>query len=241
MVGARLLTVLELGLGDRRLVGHVPERGGFGRIRLTSGEVAEERPLACALGLGADGRVGQIPVDAEPHVAPQVLEHLLVLDGAAQAQLDEVRSRARHRTLAVRRLRWFEGGVVWERRVAPHPVVDLDATLGGQAVVVPPHRVEDLVTAHAPEPGDAVGLDVAEHRTHVQRPAHRGRRRVDAEDRLALLRPVEPVGAVGLPPLLPANLEPVEGRLLGDLGHGETLPATGRGLERATGAWVRSR
>ena len=67
--------------------------------------------------------------------------------------------------------RRLEAGVVRRRRVAAHAEVVLDAALGRQAVVVPAHRVEDLLAAHALEAGDDVGVGVAEHVADVQRPA----------------------------------------------------------------------
>ena len=114
-------------------------------------------------------------------MAPQLLELLLVLGHEAVAELDEVAARDRHRRLR-RLLGRLEVGVVRERRVAAHAEVVLHPALGGQAVVVPAHRVEDLEPAHAPVAGDGVGVRVAEHVAHVQRAGHGRRRRVDRID-----------------------------------------------------------
>src|SRR5690606_27915157 len=95
-------------------------------------------------------------------------------------------------------------------------VVVLDATLRGQAVVVPSHRVEDLLARHAPVARVGVGLYVPECRSHVQRPGDGGRWRVDGEDLLAGLGAVEPVGAVTLPDGIPLLFQAFEGRLLGN-------------------------
>ena len=97
------------------------------------------------------------------------------------AQLDEVLPGDRHLLLARLRRR-LERRVVRQRRVAAHPVVVLDPPLGRQAVVVPPHRVEDLAAAHALVARDGVGVRVGEHVPDVQRAAHRGRRGVDRVD-----------------------------------------------------------
>ena len=241
VIGAWLLPVLELGLGHGGLERDVPQRGRLGGVGLPPGQVAEERPLARTLGDGADRRVGERPVDAQADAAPQILEHLFVLGGEANAQLDEARARARDRALRVGLDGGLEGRIVGEGRVATNAVEVLHPALGGQAVVVPSHRVEDLGTGHAPEAGQAVGLHVAEHRSHVQRAAHRGGRGVDAEHFASLLGAVEPVGAVGLPPLLPARLEPVEGGLLGDLGHPVNLPGGLTWPERPSGPQAAAR
>ncbi len=52
VVGAGLLPVLELGLGDRHLEADVPERRGLGLVGLAPGQVAQEGPLAGAPGCG---------------------------------------------------------------------------------------------------------------------------------------------------------------------------------------------
>ncbi|HVM14541.1 MAG TPA: hypothetical protein VM287_09440 [Egibacteraceae bacterium] len=90
VVGARQLAVLQLGLGDGGLEVDVPQRGGHRLVCLTLGQQAQEPPLGRPLSLGADRRVGHAPVDGQAEVAPQLFEGLLVLDGQADAQLDEV-------------------------------------------------------------------------------------------------------------------------------------------------------
>ena len=70
----------------------------------------------------------------------------------------------------------LEVRVVRQRRVAADAVVVLHAALGGQAVVVPAHRVEDLAAAHPLEARDRVGVGVGEDVADVQRAADRRRR-----------------------------------------------------------------
>src|SRR5690554_326963 len=106
--------------------------------------------------------------------------------------------------------------VVRQTRVTGDAVVVLDATLRGQAVVVPSHRVEDLLARHAPVARVGVGLYVPESGTHVKRPGDGGRWRVDGEDLLAGLGAVEPVGAVTLPDGIPLLFQAFEGRLFGN-------------------------
>ena len=108
--------------------------------------------------------------------------------------------------------------VVGEGGIAGHPEVGLHPALGREPVVVPPHRVEKLPPSHAPVAGDGVGLDVPEHRAHVERPGHRRRGRVDGEDLGPGGSVVETVGAGILPGGGPALLQIVERRLIGDAG-----------------------
>src|SRR5262245_24806171 len=53
--------------------------------------------------------------------------------------------------------------------------------LRGQAVVVQPHRIEDVADAHALIAYDDAGLGVAGDMPDVQRPRHRRWRRIDDE------------------------------------------------------------
>ena len=188
---------------------------------------------------GADRRVGHRPVDRQPEPAPQLLERALVALGQRQAQLDEVGARDRDRLRVGRLGGRLEVGVVGHRRVAAHAVVVLHAPLGGQAVVVPAHRIEDLPAAHPLVARDRVGVRVGEHVADVQRAADRRRRRVDREDALARSRAVEAVGPLALPDLAPPRLEPVERRLLGHRRARQL--AAGGGLRRGVGLWLRGR
>ena len=215
----RPLPLLELGLGDRRLEVDVPQHRRLLLVGLAAPQVAEEGPLRRPLGAVVDGGIAVVPVDRQPEPSPHPLVGGLVLDGEPVAELDEVAPA--HRTGRVERAVGVgQSGLVRERRVAADPVVVLHAAFGGQAVVVPAHRVEDLLAAHPPVAGDHVGVGVREHVADVERAAHRGGRGVDGEHLGAWPRPVEPVGAAGIPALRPALLEAVEGRLLGDGGHG---------------------
>ena len=89
---------------------------------------------------------------------------------SARAQLDEVGPRAPGPARFGGLLGRLEVGVVGERRVADDAVVDLHAALDVEAVVVPPHRVEDLVAPHALVAGDGVGVGVRAHVAGVQEP-----------------------------------------------------------------------
>ena len=156
----------------------------------------QERRLRHALGAAVDGGVGQRPVHRQPEVPPQMLERLLVLGRQPVAQLDEVRTRDRDRLLA-RLVRRLKVRVVRQRRIAADAVVVLHAALGGQAVVVPPHRIEHRLAAHPLEARDDVGVGVGEDVADVQRAADRRRRRVDRDrPRVARARAIEAVGAL---------------------------------------------
>ena len=178
VVGAGALAVLELGLRDRRPEGHVPEGRRLLGVGLPAGQVVHEHPLRGGPGRRRDRPVDVGPVHRQADPPPQLLERPLVLGGQLLAQLDEVAPADRLLLLA-RRGRRRERRVVRQRRVAPHAVVVLHPPLRGQAVVVPAHRVEDVLAAHALVAGDDVGVRVAEHVPDVQRPARRGRRGVD--------------------------------------------------------------
>ena len=121
-----------------------------------------------------DRLVGAGPVDRQPEATEQPLEGLFVLDRELDAQFDEVGSAdGDRRTLADGfRVAGIVGGgevgVVGQRRVAADTEVVLNTTFGGQAVVVPSHRVEDLAAGHALIPGDRVGVGVAEDVADVE-------------------------------------------------------------------------
>ena len=73
------------------------------------------------------------------------------------AELEEVRPRDRDRLMVLRRVtpeRRLEAGHVRLARIAAHAEVVLHPALGRESVVVPPHRIEDLLAAHALEAGD---------------------------------------------------------------------------------------
>ncbi len=110
--------------------------------------------------------------------------------------------------------------VVRQRRVAAHAVVVLHPALGGQAVVVPAHRVEDLLAAHPLEAGDQVGVGVA--RTRARRAARRTRSAAGCRSRRSSARvrgAVEAVGALLAPALCPGLVQAVQGRLVRDGGR----------------------
>ncbi len=215
-----VLAGLELGLGDGGLEGHVPQARCLGLVRLAACQVEQERALGDGARALVDGLVVVRPVDREAQMPPQGLELLLVLDREPLAQLDEVAPRDRDLVGRLDALalaadvRRGERVLVGQRRVAAHAEVVLHAALGGQAVVVPAHRVEHLAAAHPLEAGDHVGVGVAEHVTHVQRAGDRRRRGVDRVHLLAGLRAVERVGALLAPGAGPLLLEPVQADLV---------------------------
>ena len=213
VVGPGLVAVLHLGLGHGGLVVDVPQGGRFGRVGLAARQVAQEHALAGPPAAVVDGGVAPGPVDRQPEAAPQFLEDLLVLDGQPGAERNEVGPADRD-VLLLRLLRRLEVRVVGEARVAAHTEVVLHPALGGQPVVVPAHRVEELPAAHAPVAGQRVGLHVAEDRAHVERARHRRGWGVDGEDVFAARRGVEAVGALVLPDGSPAGLHAIDGGLV---------------------------
>ncbi len=226
VVGAADLAILDLGLGHRRVVVDVPEGGRLHLVGEIPGQQAQEGALRHPPRHLADGGVGQRPVDRQPEPAPEILEGLLVDLGQLEAEVDEVAARHREQ-LPARLLRRLELGVVGEARIAAHAVVVLHPALGGQAVVVPAHRIEDLAAAHALEAGHEVGVGVGEDVADVERAAHGGRRGVDRVDLTPRRFAVEAVGAVVLPALAPLHLQPLEAGLLRDLRLGSPLAHLG--------------
>ena len=127
-------------------------------------------------------------------------------------EIDEVPSRERQRVLSCRRLEGIgvERGVGRDAGIATNAEVVLDAALGGQPVVVPADRVEDLPASHPLEPRDEIGVRVRHHVTDVERTADRGRRGVDRVDLRAAFRPVETIRTAAIPPLGPLRLEAIQ-------------------------------
>ncbi|MCB5293707.1 hypothetical protein BJQ90_03165 [Arthrobacter sp. SO3] len=172
VVGARDLAVLELGLGHGGAESDVPEGGRLGHVGVAGGEVRQEGALGDGPGLVVDGAVRQVPVHGQAEGLEEVLEDFLVLDGEFLAEFDEVPARDDVEVALV--LGGLGGrpvaGVVRGGRIAAHPVVVLYAALGGQAVVVPAHRVEHVLAGHALVARQDIGLGVGEHVADVQRP-----------------------------------------------------------------------
>ena len=91
--------------------------------------------------------------------------------------------------------------------------------LGGQAVIVKPHGVEDVFTRHALEARDEISLRVAIHMPHMQRAAYRWRRCVDNVVIFARFAFVPCVGFMVQPMLLPFFFNRCRVVLLGQGGH----------------------
>ena len=218
MERARVVAVLKLRLGDRRLERDVPERGRLGPVRLAPAEVVQERPLRHPPRVVTDRGVQQRPVHGEADAPPHVLEGALVDLGEPLAQLDEVGPGDRYLASSARLLRRRERRVVRHRRVAAHAVDVLHPPLGRQPVVVPAERVEDRLAVHPLVAGHDVRVGVGKHVPDVQRPGHGGRRRVNGVHRLTRPGPVEPVYLVGLPAYAPYRLKSVKSGLVGDGG-----------------------
>ena len=225
VVEAGVFARFELGLGHGGLEGHIPQAGGVLLVGLATGEVAQEGLLGHTLRVLTDGVVGLRPVDGQTQLAPQGLKQLLILSSQTLAQLDEVLAGNRHLILGVNLLaisafkRRLEVRVVRQRHVHAHAIVVLHAALGRQAVVIPTHRVEHVVAAHALVARNHIGVRVREHVTHVQRTGDGGRRGVDGVDGLAVAGVAEFVGAVFIPDGAPLVLKSVHADLVGQRGE----------------------
>ena len=187
---------------------------------------AQERRLRDALRPPIDRLVRPRPVHRQAEMAPQVLERFFVLDREPRAELDEIRTRDRDWMLGWL-LRRGEPRVVRQRRIAPHTVVVLHAPLGGKAVVVPPHRVENLPATHPLVARDDVGVREGKDVAHVKRAAHGWRRGVDRIDRRTRLRAIESTGSVSVPAAAPLLLESLERGLLRHLNRARQIDSVG--------------
>ena len=181
--GTRPLPILQLGLGDRGLVGHVPERRRLGHVRLAARQVAQERLLRG--GARAARRWSRT-------CSVQSTDRPSRRNSASKTCSSSAVSRSHSSMKFCREIATgcfgsgvaggSKSGVVRQRRVALDAEVVLHPALGRQAVVVPAHRVEHGLAAHPLEAGDDVGVGVGEHVADVQRTAHGRRRGVDRVD-----------------------------------------------------------
>ncbi len=222
VVGAGDFAVLELGLGHGGAERDIPQGGGLGHVRVAGGQVGQEGALGDGAGLVIDGPVGQVPVHGQAQGLEEVLEDLLVLDREFLAQLDEVPARDDVEVaLVLGGLgRGAVAGVVGDRRIAAHAVVVLHAALGGQAVVVPAHGVEDVLAGHALVARQDVGLRVGEHVSDVEGSRRRGRGSVDRVDLLPGGVRVELVGPFVKPALRERLFQPLQGGLVRNVDGG---------------------
>ena len=209
VVRARHLAIFELGLCYGRLEIDVPQRRRLDLVRETALQETKKCDLRDALRAPADRGIRHRPVDREAEVFPQVFERLLVLGSEPRAQLDEIRARYRHRLFArLRRRR--ERRIVRQRRIAPYPVIVLDATFGRQPVIIPSHRIEDGLASHPMEAGNQVGMREREDVADVQRAADGRRRCVDGVHVGAGARSIEAVDARLFPARVPFRFEPFQ-------------------------------
>ena len=168
VVSTGVVASLELSLGDGGGEGDVPQSGGVRQVRLATGVVAEEGQLGDPLRLWRDRRVELVPVHRQADSPPQVLESFFIDGGQLDAQLDEVATANWHLTLGVGFARRGEVGVVRQRGITAHAVVVLHATLSRKTVVVPTHRVKNLLATHPLIAGNSVGVGVGEDVTGMQ-------------------------------------------------------------------------
>ena len=208
VVGARSFPILQLCLRDSGAEGDIPQCGCFALVGLASFQVAQESQLRGEPSVAVDRLVGLGPVHADAQMAPQRLKLFLVLFGELLTQVHEVAATDRELPFRIGLLRRSELRVIGQARVAADAEVVLHPTLRGQAVVIPPHRVEHRFALHPLIAGDAVGVRVGEHVTHVQRTADRRRRSVDAVDLRPIATAIKPVELLLLPVRFPLVLQP---------------------------------
>ena len=90
MKSARTLAVFQLGLGNRSAEINIPQRRCLLRVGLIARQVAQERRLACAASVIADGCVQQRPVDRQSKATEQIFKDFFILMRQLDTQRDEV-------------------------------------------------------------------------------------------------------------------------------------------------------
>jgi hypothetical protein len=139
-----------------------------------------------------------LPIDGQAELLPQLLESLLVYFCELPAEFDEIRPAdhfGRSFTIAA----GFEVWQVREVGVAANVEEVLHPSFGGQAVVVPSHRIEDIHSSHAALARDEILVGVAEYVADVKRTAHGRRRRVHDESLVAFARGIPAIDIHFLP------------------------------------------
>ena len=108
-------------------------------------------------------------------------------------------------------LRGFKVGIIRKSGIAADPKKILDSSLGRQAVIVPPHRVEHFGTAHALIPSNSVCMGVTEYMPDMQGSTHCRWRGIDAKNFFPAFTPVELVDAVLFPYFVPFGFKAFNG------------------------------
>ena len=149
VVGARALAVLDLGLGDRRRKSTSHSVGASAAVRLAAGEVAEERRLADAPARrrrsSCTAATSRPTARAGGSTSSNTCSSVAVSSWHSSTKLGREIGTLLGALRDVAAVRRRELRVVRQRRVAPDAVEVLHPALGGQAVVVPADREEDLL------------------------------------------------------------------------------------------------
>ena len=172
--------VYNFGLRHGCLEIHVPHRGSFHGVGHAFVHHLQKGGLADLSAMLVDGGVLEIPVDGETECAPQVFEGRFVFVSHGGAGFDEVL------TADLKDGAFFPAlglpiGIVRHRRVALHSKQILNPAFGGQAVVVPTHRIADILALHPIVTRQQILVGVAEDVSDMEGAAHRGGRTVDHE------------------------------------------------------------
>src|SRR5262249_20338437 len=111
---------------------------------------------------------------------PQFLESLFVYFSELPAELDKIWP-ADHLRRLFRITSGFEVWQIREIRVTANVKEILYPPLGREAIVVPPHGIEDIFSRHAALACDEILMRVTKYVADVKRAAYRRRRRVNDE------------------------------------------------------------
>ena len=160
------LAILDLGLRDGGPEVDVPQRRRLGLVGEPSAQQPQERDAARS---AASARRSSCRCSVQSTDSPsrrKSASNAFSSSTVSRSQ-SSMKLRGRPEPACVGRAlqrRTSNAGSYGSGGVAAHAEVVLHAALGGQAVVVPPHRIEDLEAAHALEPRHEVGVRVAHRR-----------------------------------------------------------------------------
>ena len=209
MIETGILAAFQFSLSNRSLECNIPQSGSILLIRLSPFKIAQKCFLRNTAGVVSDCVISLSPIDRQSQRTPQSLKKLLVGFGQFFAKFDEIPARTRNLVFSLNLLsvcpfkRRLEIRIILKRRIDAHAVIILNASLRGQTVVVPPHRIENVKPAHSLVTGDNVRVRIRKNMPHVKVSGHSRRRRINRIHVFALDTVPETVGFVFVPPLGP--------------------------------------
>ncbi len=207
--GASSRSILDLCLGDRRPEVGVPHGGSEGLIDPTLSMQVEKRELRHPSTVFIDRRVGQRPVDRQSEPTPGVLEGLLVLDRQSGTRFDEVEPGDLFDGFVLTPFDLSRSPVriVGQARLGTDAVDVLHPPFRGKPVVVPTHRIGDVLAGHPLIADQQVLVGVGETVADMKRSRHRRGWSVHHEGLITRCLRVPAIDAPLVPAITPPLLE----------------------------------